>query len=274
MSHFFLIALVHPHEDDVPLDQLDENTECRIETEIYHLARPYSEHLEIDPPVEQDCYCRQNGALLEAERQTEEKFGKSIRDYWDIIHAETKEKFYDKESWISLPSPDREAFFDRVQDYNDVREEELMTEWREEAQRLYNELLPTFPADPECNDGCNGSGVEVTSWNRDNQYDWLCFGGRYDGIIHGTPQTDQGYSYGAPAMPLRAGKNITTVDELLDHEDRAMCYGLLTPDGKWISRRYSGWMHYKKPMSKWRAEIKSVLEQHRGCYAVGVDCHS
>ncbi len=85
---------------------------------------------------------------------------------------------------------------------------------------------------PNCPD-CNGSGVEIVTYNENATWDWWQVGGRFEGAW--------------PDIVMRAG----------DLEDNP-CYSLLTPEGVWTDDP---------------DEIEQLLKEYSDHFAVMVDYH-
>ena len=223
-----------------------------VEDAVSRMLAPYSEHLEV-PPYEKTCYCVGAKARADANKTAAEQVGPfdSLRRSFRVSDAETSEE-------------------------NDARWKEHIRPYLEaEAAALAAHPLHDKP-DSECAE-CHGTGMRTTTYNPQSKWDWWRIGGRWDGVVLNLPEIPDGiggFNFGATYQ--RPERNIATVERILSDQPEFSCFALVTPDGAWHERGEMGWfgvVHDEKPKDEWKTTIRTLLEGHSECIAVGVDCH-
>lgn len=105
---------------------------------------------------------------------------------------------------------------------------------------LFPELSASFalytdPADPACQEGCNGTGVVTSTYNPDGRWDWYRIGGRWSGrmlVKDGTPKfLPEKPGWDVPADRPAAASDVAVKEriqiETLDN------FHTIIVDGKW-----------------------------------------
>lgn len=113
---------------------------------------------------------------------------------------------------------------------------------------------------------------ELSTRNTQSKWDWWTIGGRWNGVIRDTPRSDEkGFNFAEEYRQL--DENILPVWRV-DHKIHA--HAVITPDGKWHEQGRMGWfavVHDEKAEEVWDAEVVKIIQDHRDCLLVGVDCH-
>jgi hypothetical protein len=123
---------------------------------------------------------------------------------------------------------------------------------------------------PDCRI-CGGSGRYPEGLEPKGKFDGVVYGGIHvDGWIRGEPRARDGYD------DTRLEDNLTTVTELLARRasgDDIFTYALVTPDGFWYGIPFESYFLRERERRAYEEEFLARLEQHRECWAVGVECH-
>lgn len=263
MSHFAVVVL---------LPRLKSDT---MNTEIERLLEPFNENREVDE-YERPCYCVNHLA---------EKRGRMMADKLVGRWMDRREAF--------KQSADGAAFYTRLATAHDAENWDLYESINDEGgvlyrafnaefdqnwestKRDYTETSPDYgKADADCED-CNGSGIDMSTYNPQSKWDWYRVGGRFDGRITGNEQqSENGFNFDAKHETL--ANNSVPVSELLQSVEPFIPYALVTPDGEWIERGQMGWWGMSsgdKDRAVWNAQVIGIYEKFSEFDAVLLDCH-
>jgi hypothetical protein len=116
--------------------------------------------------------------------------------------------------------------------------------------------------DPDCK-WCNGTGMTKITHNPQAMWDWWEFGGRWDGWVTDSAKDRRSDEFHA------FRRNMRLVSSILQDKELKIPWGILTPDGEWESK---GWQDDDR--HSWDEKAKAILEDHRDCIALVVDCHN
>ena len=120
--------------------------------------------------------------------------------------------------------------------------------------------------DPDC-DICQGTGTWMGTRNPASHWDYLCIGGRWDGVIFGTPRRDDLVNAGEEHERLEY--NCAPVRQL---PEDLIPHAIVTPDGLWYEE--ANWASTEEAVKeRWREEARALLKRHQNCLAIAVDCH-
>ena len=145
--------------------------------------------------------------------------------------------------------------------------EEVDKLWQEFFLAPYNlreqELLAVEEhantASPDCSD-CNGTGVEVTTYNPKSKWDRKRLGGRWEDIY-------------APVQ----GKPIAEFAQFKDEDGEPhRTFAVVTPDGQWHEKgkmRFFAVVEDETPRDAWKAEYDEILAKYADYKALIYDCH-
>lgn len=280
MSHFLTVVLV-------PAAKNHEQAEAAV-TE---LLAPYSENLEV-PEYQKRCWCV--GQLAD---DAAHDAADSVAT-WDQLRESFNQKY---------PVSDGKHPFDLPEDEQEARDAAwtalIAPRVAAHEKALLGHPMAEKP-DPDCT-SCDGRGVYTSTSNPKAQWDWWQIGGRWTGTFDGyDPNKDPANVETCDLcagtgkrsdMTVKDGCNgcagtgkrtkwptdfkehagdIAPVTSLLDKDPRG--YAIVTPDGEWHQRGRMGWFGTSsgdKPKDEWAAETRALLEKHRDCIAVAVDCH-
>jgi hypothetical protein len=264
MSHFFTIVIINEEE-------INAFTYENAQNYITEPMEPYSENIEVEP-YEKECYCIHSN-LSNAVMKQLEKENLFIED----IHNRFNTKF--KESFV-LPKAedyeDKKLYSDAIMELVDGRQklwEEFSKEYMDRKEQLHKELKEGILPDPDCED-CNGTGIEISTYNPQSKWDWYCIGGRWDGAIKNLETIDDGiggFNFG-PAFHT-VERNIIKVDDI--SKDISV-FAIVTPDGIWHEKGKMlsfAMVDNEKEQDKWQTEVRNILNQYKDKIAIGVDCH-
>lgn len=147
-------------------------------------------------------------------------------------------------------------------------------------------------ADPNCED-CHGSGVRMSTYNRNRKWDWWQIGGRWNGRL----PNNSNYMRCGEILTNRRSQRPTLDPDLMErayfrieHEENLAQYeavpedlrdlwepfSILTPDGQWHERGDMGWFAMvadKKDLHSWIKHVKAIYEQYAENTLVLLDCH-
>ena len=253
MSHFFVGVIVPKEGDQI--------------AKVNELMAPFDENLMSDPQQE-DCHCI-NMAAQKTGYEAAEKV-KKLEEY--------------RQEFNTLnPFPSRGPSIDW-----DKKWMEFMKPWQDIADKV-SQAHPLYnKPDPKC-ESCHGSGIETVCYNHDAHWDWFVIGGRWDGCIKNgkyRDSEDNGFNFGDDHHKIE--HNSIPVADLLDVTKRILArlnganenlyipFAIVTPDGEWHEKGEMGWFgvsHNDKDNQTWDQEVVQILEAHKDCVIVGVDCH-
>lgn len=273
MSHFALWVLL-------PKSILA--TPGNIEAAITTLLAPYDENIRV-PSYKKPCYCIGHKAGMRSIEKTEQRFGAmddTRRDYWkrsDIASLQ--------EITTRLHHLGRKLTKEEAKEYG-AADEAMDKIWKDiikDRIAFQDATLASDPekekADPEC-DECNGTGLDVSTYNPESKWDWYRVGGRWDGAIKGRerPSKDNGFNFGKEHEEIR--HNLRLVSEMPLGDTEAMMeicpFAFLSPDGEWHERGKMGWFGMvaeEKDRDDWQKQVEAFLRKHVDCVAICVDCH-
>lgn len=249
MSHFMVTVLVPVGTE-----------EDAIEEAVRGLLAPYDENTAV-PEYPTKCWCVGRVAKNEASLGANAEVGsyEDLRQSFAAAH----------------PLPAGKHPFDLPEDEQDNREEAWRKhiEPREETERrLFLRHPLAEKPNPGC-DECKGAGTHGTTRNPKSKWDWWTIGGRWSGaFLPGGPQGNANIPAAFQGLP--SDGNVAPVEALI--AQKTSMFGLVTLDGEWHERARMGWWATTsgdKPQDEWSAEVLALLEKHRGCIAVVVDCH-
>jgi hypothetical protein len=133
-----------------------------------------------------------------------------------------------------------------------------------DIQRRHELHCPSCPI-------CGGTGRYPDGLEPVGKFDGVVYGGIYvDGWIRGEPRARDG------SKDTFLENNLTTVTELLARRERGddiFTYALVTPDGLWYETPIPWHCSTDDEHRAYEREFLAWLEQHRECWAVGVECH-
>jgi hypothetical protein len=248
MSHAYLVVLM-PEVDKVQEveNKLDyKSREDAVRDFLDNQLARYSEHLQV-PEYDEECHCIGLEARGRARDAAAKQFGsiEAIRaSYWALPEIERTD-----EKWQSLIRS------------STALEEKLVTVDPEKDK-----------PDPECTI-CEGTGTYRSERNPDSKWDWFVIGGRYNGEITRAPRSDEkGFNFGDDFH--RLNENMIQVRKLLPLTDNDVPFAIVTPDGQWHEKGELGWWGtVSDKRDDWIAVGKTILEEHKDCFAIGVDYH-
>lgn len=215
MSHFVTTVLI---PQSTPPDA--------VESAVAALLEPFDENTEVDT-YPTGCYCLGNLAHRAGIAVAEREIGAFDRlrgQYWALPETERPE-------WSAYVAPYK-AVVDRI----------------EQAHPLYQK------PDLDCED-CHGTGIRLTTYNPDSQWDWWEIGGRWEGWLGET--------------------NSMPVTDLLQDEEK-IPFAMVTPDGQWHQRGEMGWFgtaYDEKADAVWKEEVRELLQPYPDALAVACDLH-
>lgn len=152
--------------------------------------------------------------------------------------------------------------------YIEGKELQLFAEWSNIPVTDLAALAKNVPAwKGQGEGGVDERGLYfMSSLNPQAMWDHWHIGGRWDGVIQGKSRNTKGRSnYGPEHEELQY--NTCSVAELAPD---IFAWHLITPDGQW--HEGNCWRGSDEDCERWRATLWELLEQHRDCVAVGVDC--
>jgi hypothetical protein len=124
---------------------------------------------------------------------------------------------------------------------------------------------------PDCRI-CGGTGRYPDGLHPCGKFDGVVYGGIHvDGWITGEPQARDW------STDTCLEDNLTTVPELLARSakgDSIVTYALVTPDGFWHEVPWEWDFACDRERRAHEEKFLARLEQHRDCWAVGVECHT
>lgn len=175
---------------------------AHAESIIEPILAPYSEHLEVDPYME-ECWCVGNTARSEAHEQNK------TRERMDAAREQYQKEFqpfYEEECaklGIATEWPDdyappgaRQEWFRQSDQARHLASERVTPSWQQRYEAIdkdADEIEKNHPLykKPEADcDECKGSGERESTCNPDGQWDWYQIGGRWNG--HLVPDYDPG----------------------------------------------------------------------------------
>lgn len=263
MSHFAVVVL---------LPRLKESA---MNAEIERLLEPYNENQEVDEYA-RPCWCVNREA---------EKRGRNMADKlvgtWTDRREEFKQSKDGKAFYIRLAAAHAAENWDLYESINDeggalyrAFNAEFDQSW-ETTKRDYTENSPNYgKANADCEE-CNGTGIDMSTYNPQSKWDWYRVGGRFDGAMtDNRQQSENGFNFDAKHETL--ANNSVPVAELAQAAEPFIPYALVTPDGEWIERGSMGWWGMSsgdKDRSVWDAQVKAIYEKYGEFDAVLLDCH-
>lgn len=260
MSHFLMIAILPPDTREV-------------EATLAHLMAPYSEHLEV-PEYLAPCSCRSFKSRPSQLREVSEEEAGLLETIEQVAHSLGAEVYAVSADDQSPSSPEDNS------------------------------------PDPDCPE-CRGTGTHLSTYNPRSKWDWFQYGGRWTGAFD--PNYDPEQDIENQEWCHLCGGTGRRTDELAENfrrenpdftcngcEGRGMRvkwptawkrfegdltvvanippdlipFAILTPDGQWHESGSAGWqVASDQSQADWAAEVRSILESHRDCLAIAVDCH-
>lgn len=206
-------------------------------TPIEDQLAPFDQQREV-PAYEEDCYCVGSTARQEAHKMADAELGFNIdkvRDaYWGLPEEERT-----PERWEAMTA-ERKALWSRY----------------EQEHPLYQK------PDAKCDD-CHGSGVRMTQYNPDSQWDWYVIGGRWTGELMLKPGAAG--DLGQPGVfnnePEEGGCDIAQVKDI-DWGSTRPTFAVLH-DGTWYERGQMGWFGMvadEKSEDTWDREWHNLVD--------------
>jgi hypothetical protein len=267
MSHFYLNVLVPMATPVGAIDQM-----------VNTLMEPYDESIVVEP-YDHKCWCVGRQSYVEVQEQLAAHFAKErggpkektgamfstlFRDpYWQMPEDDRPEW----ETWIK-PWTDLEKKL--TQAHKDRDKPDPKCGWNEEANDWHDDL----------DDCCKGTGTYKSTYNPKSQWDWWDYGGRWNREIHGDYKGDENGGFNFGDQYRRLSENMVTVPDLLERgrkpDQNIVPFAVLTPDGEWHQRGEMGWfgmVRNPEDAKEWKQRFGGILERHKDCYAIGIDCH-
>lgn len=106
-----------------------------------------------------------------------------------------------------------------------------------------------------CED-CNGTGVQLSTYNLDRKWDWWEVGGRWNGVLY---------------------NNRVPLEGLASREEVYTFFAIVTPDGTWHEKGRMAWFAVvvdEMDKEDWRAISLNIYNQYKSGYdIVMVDAH-
>jgi hypothetical protein len=137
--------------------------------------------------------------------------------------------------------------------------ESFLTPYNHREQELLAMDAQVATASPDCSD-CNGTGIEVTTYNPKSKWDWKSLGGRWEEIY----------------APIQ-GKTIAEFAQFKDADgDPHRTFAVVTPDGQWHEKGkmlFFAVVADETPRDAWAAEYDEILAKYADYKALIYDCH-
>lgn len=263
MSHFTVVVL---------LPRLKESA---MNAEIERLLEPYNENQEVDEYA-RPCWCMNREAG---------KRGRNMADKLVGTWESRRDAFSASEAGKSIHPRLKAAIEAGNWDMHETLNNEAQTLYRafnaefdqswETTKRDYTETSPDYgKANADCEE-CNGTGIDMSTYNPQSKWDWYRVGGRFDGsMTDNRQQSENGFNFDAKHETL--ANNSIPVAELVQAAEPFIPYALVTPDGEWIERGQMGWWGMSsgdKDRSEWNAQVMGIYEKFSEFDAVLLDCH-
>lgn len=283
MSHFSLLCLIPKT--------------LEVKGAVAALLAPYDESIEVQE-YEEDCSCVGEIARDAAVEQAERELGtvSSLRD----------------RLWSEFPCKRAES--KEYSEARDALWAKLVTPIDERRKALIDGHPMANKPDPACGDCQGSGKQTTTynphsKWDwwtiggrwtgllsgykpdedpRNFKTCWLCAGAgkRDDALGRAVRAQNPEYTCNGcngtgrmlkfPTEFVQEG-NIAPVSGILPLKPEQIPFAVLAPDGSWYERGEMGWfasVSGGKSEDAWTAEVADLLEKHRACLAVVVDCHT
>lgn len=216
-----------------------------IENQVNEVMSGFDENLEVETHKVK-CWCVGERAREYADAELTRQMGR-----WDDVKARFGKKYPDgnQAKWIA--------------EYYNPR-------YKFETDFIANHPLRNSP-DENC-DNCNGTGRYETTQNPQAKWDWFVIGGRWDGVMKGLPEIDDGqggFNFGDKYHSLE--RNCCRVDEV-----KTTPFAIVTFDGTWIERGKMGWwgvVTNEKDYQDWESQWERIKKAFGGYIAVSLDVH-
>jgi len=217
-----------------------------VESYLEMTLEPYDENTEV-APYQRPCRCGERQARRQADAIAAEETGLT----WDTL---------------------RQSFAQKPEAEQTPKAWERHTKRLREAEARELARLPKTPQ-ADC-DYCHGSGTYTSTYNPKSKWDWWQIGGRWDGVLAGTPaENEDGLNFGP--NPERLGNNLVRVEDLTRER---MPFAFVLPDGTWLQQgEMGGWgIVHREDISPemWETKTLDALKaRYGGLRVVAVDCH-
>lgn len=216
-----------------------------IESQVEEIMKGFDENLEVDIHQE-TCWCIGRQAAMDAEQTLAEKMGS-----WDDARDEFHKAYPNtpQEQWLNEYFKPRQAFLGSIIEHHPLKNN----------------------PDETCGN-CNGTGLYETTRNPQSKWDWYVIGGRWDGVMCGLPEIDDGqggFNFGDEYHTLE--RNYCRVDEV-----KITPFAIVTFDGTWIEKGAMGWwgiVTNEKDQQDWETQWERIKKAFGGYIAVSLDVH-
>lgn len=169
-----------------------------------------------------------------------------------------------------------EILFDEMAAQNLLSRERIIEHdvVRNRRKIFRSNLLNNFGLpDPYC-ETCDGTGIEMSTFNPDSAWDWWVIGGRWSGFFDYTDNKDlcRDQNDEIDTYSNTFDGNIRKISDILNKEniEEYIPYIFFTYDGMKFEKDWSD----PNANEIWRKKGIEILESYKEDYTVVVDCHS